>query len=149
MSALQVDFVDDRYDFETVIDGQVGVGQSLRFHTLRGVDHQERALAGSQRARDFVRKIHMAGGVDQVELILLAVMRGVLHTHGVGFDSDATFPLEIHRIQDLGLHLALGKRPGKLQQAVGERGFAMIDVGDNGKIADVCAVHRDGLSLLF
>ena len=67
----------------------------------------------------------------------------------MGLDGDAALPLQVHRVQDLGLHLALGKRPGELQQAVRERGFAMIDVGDDGKVADVCAVHRVGLELLF
>ena len=67
----------------------------------------------------------------------------------MGLDGDPPLPLQFHRIQHLRLHLALGKGSGQLQQPVGERGFAMIDVGDDGKVADVCAVHRDGLEVLF
>src|SRR5205085_9477999 len=39
------------------------------------------------------------------------------------------------------LHLAHAQRPGQLQQPVRERGFAMVDVGDDGKISDVLAIH--------
>ena len=46
----QVDFVDDRHDFEIVIEGQVDVGQGLRLDALRGVHDQQRALAGGQAA---------------------------------------------------------------------------------------------------
>ena len=44
----QVDFVDDGNDFEAVIDGEVGVGQSLRFYALAGIHHEQRAFAGSE-----------------------------------------------------------------------------------------------------
>ena len=65
----QVDLVDDRNDFQVVVQRQVGIGQRLRLHALRGVHHQQRAFAGLQAARDFVGKIHVAGRVDQVELV--------------------------------------------------------------------------------
>ena len=45
IGAGQVYFVDDRDDVEAVIDGQIGIGESLRFHALRGVNHQQRAFA--------------------------------------------------------------------------------------------------------
>ena len=46
----QVDLVDDRDDLEVVVERQVDVGQGLGLHALGGVDHQQRALAGGQRA---------------------------------------------------------------------------------------------------
>ena len=75
VGARQVDLVDDRDDFESVIDGEVGVGQGLGFDALRGIDDQQRAFAGGQRARDFVGEIDVAGSVDEVELVGLAVLR--------------------------------------------------------------------------
>ena len=39
------------------------------------------------------------------------------------------------------MHLALAERPGKLQQAVGQRGFAVVNVRDDAKIADVLGIH--------
>ena len=144
VGALQIDLVDDRNDFEAVIDGQIGIRQSLRFDSLRGVDDEQRAFAGRERARDLVGKIHVAGGVDQVELISLAVVRGIHHAHGVGLDGDAALALQVHGIEHLGLHLARGQRSGQLQQAVGQRGFAMVDVRDDREVADVLGIHGEG-----
>ena len=50
----QVDLVDDRHDFEPELGGGVAIGDALRLHALRRVDHQQRAVAGGQRARNFV-----------------------------------------------------------------------------------------------
>ena len=136
VGALQIDLVDDGNDFEAVIDGEIGIGQRLGFDSLRGVDDEQRAFAGGQRARDFVGKIHVAGSVDQVELVGLAVVRGVHHADGVGLDGDAALAFEVHGVEDLGLHFARGERSGELQQAVGERGFAVVDVRDDREIAD-------------
>ena len=77
VGALQIDLVDHRNNFEAVIDRQIGVRQSLRFDALRGIDYQQRAFACGQRARDLVGKIYVAGSVDQVELINLAILRRV------------------------------------------------------------------------
>ena len=84
----------------------------------------------------------MAGRVDQVELVDLAVVSRVHHADGVGLDGDAALAFQIHRVEDLGVHLALGERAGELEQAVGERGFAVIDVRDDREIADVFGVHE-------
>ena len=124
-----------------MVDGEIGVREGLRFDALRGVDHQQRAFAGGQRARDFVGEIHVAGSVDQVELIGLAVLGGVHHADGVGLDGDAALALQVHGVEHLGLHFARGERPGQLQQAVGERGFAVVDVRDDREIAEESGVH--------
>ena len=42
----QVDLVHDRHDLEVVLDREVGVGERLRLDPLRGVDDEQRALAG-------------------------------------------------------------------------------------------------------
>ena len=57
------------------------------------------------------------------------------------FDGDTALPLEVHGIQHLGLHLARGQRPGQLQQAVGQRGFPVVNVRDDREITDDSAVH--------
>ncbi len=106
VSAGQIDFVDDGNDLQSVVDRNVGVGQCLRFDALRGVDHQQRAFAGGQRARDFVAEIDVPGGVDQVELVGLAVGRRIHHADGVSLDGDAAFTLQVHGVEHLGLHLA-------------------------------------------
>ena len=65
----QVDLVEHRHHFQALLDRGVAVGDRLRLDALRGVDHQQRAFAGGERARDFVAEVDVAGGVDEVELV--------------------------------------------------------------------------------
>ena len=50
----------------------------------------------------------MSGGVDQIQLINLAILRGIHHADGVGLDGDAALSFQIHCVQNLRLHLARG-----------------------------------------
>ena len=72
--AGEIDLVDDRNDLKTVIDGDVAVGEGLRLYALRGIDDQQRAFTGGERTGDFVGEVNVAGGVDEVELIGLAIL---------------------------------------------------------------------------
>ena len=65
----QVDLVDDRDDLEIVVESEIGIGERLRFNALRRVDHQQRAFARLQAARDFVGEIDVPGRIDEIELI--------------------------------------------------------------------------------
>ena len=49
----------------------------------------------------------------------------------------ASFFFQIHRVQNLRLHFALGKTAAALNQTIGEGGFSMIDMRDDGKISDL------------
>src|SRR6201987_472292 len=62
----QIDFVDDRENGEIVSGGEKGVGYGLCFDPLRGVNNQQRALAGGESAGNFVGKIHVSRSVDQI-----------------------------------------------------------------------------------
>src|SRR5690606_441963 len=132
----QVDLVQNRYDLEPLLDCRVAVGDALRLDALRGIHDQERTFARGQRTRDFVREIDVAGGVDQVELVSLTVARLVVERHALRLDRDAAFALEIHGVEHLRLHLAILQAAAELDEAVGERGLAVVDVGDDGKVAD-------------
>jgi len=50
------------------------------------------------------------------ELVHLAVVGLVVEADGVGFDGDAALALEVHRIEDLLHHLALGKGAGDFRR---------------------------------
>ena len=71
----QVDLVEDRHDLVVVVDRLVDVGERLRLDALARVDDEQRALAGGERAVHLVGEIDMAGRVDEVELVVLAVPR--------------------------------------------------------------------------
>src|SRR5580698_1528622 len=59
----------------------------------------------------------------------------------MGLDGDAALALEVHGVEHLGLHLAHGERSGQLQQAVRQRGFTVVDVRDDRKVAEESGVH--------
>ena len=65
----QVDLVQHRHDGDALLDRGVAVGDRLRLHALRGVDDEQRALAGGERARHLVGEVDVARRVDQVEVV--------------------------------------------------------------------------------
>ena len=149
----QINLVDDRQDFQTGIDGQVGVGQSLGLHALGGVYYQDRAFAGGQGAADLVVKVHMAGGVDQIQRISLAVIGSVVQGSSGCLNSDAAFLLQLHGVQHLLGANTLINGVALFQQTVRQGGLAVIDMGDDRKITDFGKVsHKNtprGIDILF
>ena len=79
----------------------------------------------------------MAGGVDQVELVGLAVLRLIVQPHRLRLDGDAALALDVHRVEHLLLHLPVGQAPGELDQPIRERRLAVINMGDDREIADM------------
>ena len=58
----------------------------------------------------------------------------------LGEDRDALLALEVHRVEDaLGDVLVLAEGAGLPEHGVDERRLAVVDVGDDGDVADVCA----------
>ena len=135
----EVDLVRDGNDLEPVLDREVGVRECLRLDSLRGVDDEERSLAGLERARDLVREVDVPGRVDEVELVALPG-----DAHGLGLDRDAAFPLELHRVENLFAHLARRDGVGQLEDAIGERRLAVVDVRDDREVADAALFHPAG-----
>ena len=56
---------------------------------------------------------------------------------GARLDRDAALALEVHVVEQLRLHLALIHGAAQLDEPVGQRGLAVVDVCDDRKIADV------------
>ena len=137
----QIDFIDHRNDFEIVMQRQIRVGERLRLHALRCIDHQQRAFARLQTARNFIRKIDVPRRIDQIELILDAILRDVSEPDRVGFDGDAALALQVHGVEHLRHHLALRERVRRFEKAVGQRRLAVIDVRDDTEISDELGEH--------
>ena len=84
----------------------------------------------------------MSRGVDQVQLVDLAIQRLIVQRGSLRLDGDAPFLLEVHRIENLGFHLAVGQAAAMLDEPVGQRGLAVVNMGDDRKIADM--LHQNG-----
>jgi hypothetical protein len=78
-----------------------------------------------------------------MQLVGLAVLRLVEHADGLGLDSDAPFAFEVHRVEQLCPHLALGDGVGELEDAIGQGRLAVVDVGDDREVADVSLIHGE------
>src|SRR5438552_1205780 len=137
LGAGEIDLVEHRDDLEPRVQGEKQVGDRLGLDALRRIDHEDRSLARGQGARDLIGEVHMPGGVDQIQLVQLAVPGVVAHPHGVQLDGDAALALQVHRVQHLLAHKALIERPRKLDQPVRQRRLAVVDVGYDAEVADL------------
>ena len=137
LGGRKVDLVEDGHDLVAGVDRLIDIGERLRLDALRGVDDEQRPLAGLQRARHLIGEVDMAGRVHQIENIVFSVLRPIMQAHRLRLDGDAALALDVHRIEHLLDHLARGERPGLLDQPVGERRLAVVDMRDDREIADV------------
>ena len=60
----------------------------------------------------------MARRVDEVEDVRLAVLRDVVHARRVELDGDPPLPLEVHRVEQLRLHVPARDGIRELQHAI-------------------------------
>ncbi len=79
----------------------------------------------------------MARRVDQVQVVDLAVPGLVVQGGGLGLDGDAALALDVHRVEHLGFHFAVGQAAAELDDAVGQGGFTVVDMGDDGEVSNV------------
>ncbi len=73
----------------------------------------------------------MAWSIDEIEFDSFP-----LHTYRSELDRDTSLTLEIHLIESLRLHLTLLERTGDLHETISEGRLAVIDMGNDTKIAD-------------
>src|SRR5690606_39348265 len=93
-----------------------------------------------QHALDLAAEVRVSGRVDDVDAVALPGDGGVL-----GQDRDATFLFLVVAVHHaLGEHGALGERAGLLEQAIDEGGLAVVDVGDDGDVAQAFDGHGEG-----
>ena len=137
LGGWQVDFIQHWHNLVVDFNGLIDIGQSLRFHALAGIDHQKRAFASGQRAVYLIGKIHVARRVDKIELIGIAIGGFIVEAHGLGFNGDAALALDIHIVQNLVGHLARAQAARQLNEAVGQRRFAVVNMGNNREVTNV------------
>src|SRR5690625_1705 len=118
----------------------VAIGHRLSLDPLSRIYNQQRALASGERAGHLVGKVHVTGGVDKVELVRFAVAGFVMQSNAVGFDGNAPLALQIHRVEHLLAHLPITQPTTKTDEPIGDSGFTVVDMGDNGKIANVAKI---------
>src|SRR6478735_8028093 len=148
-----VDAQDDRHlRGERLAQHEAGLGQ----RALGRVDEQDDTVDHRQAALALTTEVGVAGGVDDVDrdavgqAAVLGGLARVVHRGVLREDRDALLALEVtgvHRaLVDV---LVLAERAGLPEHLVDEGGLAVVDVGDDGDVADVRAgLHgHEGQSL--
>ena len=74
------------------------------------------------------------------EFVLPPILCRVGQAHGLGLDGDAALAFQFHGIEHLVGHIPKLHHAGLFQQAVGQRGFAVVDMGDDAEIANFALV---------
>ena len=122
----------------TTIGRQLGL-QRLAEHVARlrqrafaGVHQQHDAIHHLQRAFDFAAEVAVAGRVDDVDLDVVIMNGSVLGQNG-----DAALALQFVGIHDALDEVLVGAEcAALLQHGVDQRGLAVVDVGDDGDVAN-------------
>ena len=141
LRAGQVNFIDDREHIQIMIQRQIHVRQRLRLDSLGRIHHQHRSITGGKRPAHLIIKIHVAWRIDQVEDVLLPILCPVYGSYRLGLDGDSSLPLQIHVVQHLFLHLSAGEQARFLNDPVRQRGFAVVNMGDDTKISDFALIY--------
>ena len=126
-----VDLVHDHDGLETAREGLLGHEARLWHGAVHGIDEQQHGIHHRQDPLHLAAEIGMSRGIDDVDPIVPPAQRRIL-----GEDSDPALPLQLVRVHDaFDAPRALAQGPGLLQQAVDERGLAVVDVCDDGDVA--------------
>ena len=134
-----VDLVDHHDGLEAQRQRLAGDEARLRHRAFDRIDQQQHAVHHRQHALDLAAEVGVAGRIDDVDAGAAVLDGAVLRQ-----DGDAALTLDVVRVHDpLGDLLVRGEGAGLLQQAVDQRGLAVVDVGDDGDVANR-AVHGVG-----
>ena len=134
-----VDLVDhdDRPDVagERLAEHELG----LRHRPFEGVDQHQGAVGHLEGPLDLAAEIGVARRVDDVDL-----GRAVVDGDVLGQDRDPALAFLVVGVENaLALKLGGPELAGLAEHHVDQRGLAMVDVGDDGHVADVVASDHE------
>ena len=135
-----VDLVDHEDHGQAGLERLAQHEAGLRQRALARVDEEQHAVDHREAPLDLAAEVGVAGRVDDVDLHVAVTHGGVL-----GEDRDALLALEVHRVHDpVGDLLVGAERAGLAEHGVDERGLAVVDVGDDGDVAEGLGVGARG-----
>nr|UOZ97308.1 hypothetical protein NCPCFENI_01226 [Cupriavidus sp.] len=86
----------------------------------------------------------MPWGVDEIKGVHLAITGSVFQCGRLGLNGNATLAFEVHGVEHLRLHLAVGQAATDLDDAVGQGALSMVDMGNNRKITNILQINNTG-----
>ncbi len=128
-----VDLVDHYDDLVPQLHGLLQHETGLGHGTLKSIYQQQDAVHHLEHPLHFAAEIGVAGGVDDVDLHAVIGAGRVLCE-----DGNAPLPLQIVGVHDTVLNdLILPESAALLEHLVYQRGFAMVNVGDDGDVSQI------------
>ena len=130
-----VHLVDEHDPRHAIFVGLAPDGFSLRLHPLVAVEHADRAVEHSKRTLDFNGEVDVAGGVDDVEALVMPERR----RRGRG-DGDAALLLLLHPIHGRGAVVDFANfmgLAGVVEDTLGRRRLSGVDMGHDAEITVV------------
>src|SRR5262249_10736453 len=85
---------------------------------------------------DLVHEGDVPRCVDELQLVTAQ-----RHRNRLRLDRDPALSLELHRVEELLAHLALGDGTRELEDPVGERRLAVVDVRDDREVTNAVLLH--------
>ena len=143
VGAGAVQLVDENDTGDVVAVGEAPVGFRLGLHASHTLNDENRAVQHAQRTVHFDVEVDMAGGVDDVDAVVLPLAR-----HRCRGDGDPPLPLLLHVVRG-GIAVVhfpdpMGY-PGVVQDALGSGGLARVDMRGDPDVTDQGKVVVSGL----
>ena len=138
-----VDLVDDDDRLEAFLHRLAEHEAGLSLWAAGSVDNEDDAIDHFHDALDFSTEVGVAWGIDDVDGVTVPENGGVFR-----LDGDALFALEVHGVHGaLGGGLVFTVGAAGLKKLVDQCGFPMVNVGDDGEIANFQIRHDNGIKV--
>src|ERR1700761_5003376 len=130
-SLVAVNLVDDHDRTQAMLECLLRDETRLRHGSIDRIHQQQDTVDHREHSFDFAAEVRVARRIDDVDTVVAPSDRGILRKNGY-----AALALQIVGIHHALLQiLARIERAGLPQQLIDERGFAVIDVRDDGDVA--------------
>ena len=138
VSARAVHLIHESNSRNVVLVGLTPDCLRLRLHTGHSVEHRNRAVEHAQRTLDLDGEIDVTGSVDDVDAIVLTIPRPEARRRRRR-DRYAALLFLLHPVHDRSAFVDfadLVRDTGVIQDALGRRGLARVDVGHDSDVAE-------------
>ena len=138
-----IDLVDADYRRQAGIKGLLQHETGLRQRPFGGVDEQHDAIDHGEGPFDLAAEVGVSRRVDDIDFHAVVNDRGVLGENG-----DPAFAFQVEGIHDaFGDLFIAAEDPTLMQHGIKQGGLAVIDVGNDGDVADIIAAAAQVLHL--
>ena len=132
-----VNFIDHHDGLQVKFQRLLQHKARLWHRPLHGIDEQDAAISHVEYALDLTAKISVSGSINNIDFNT-AIDNGRIFSQ----DGDSALTLLVVRIHDEFAHLlVLAEDMALLEQAIYQRRFTMVDVSNNGDIANIVSFY--------